>query len=198
MSKKNHHEHAAAKPAVEEPTPEVTPVLEPVVEPPALDSKEQEIATLKDRLLRLQADFDNFRKRTIRDREDMARRAAERLLSDLLPIVDHLELGIEAARQNHIKHSVLEGFEGILKQFQNNLDKAGVTPIETKGQSFDPNAHECVAHLPSDSLPENAIVEETRKGYKLGTYILRASQVIVSTGPVKNSSPDPEAEKSTP
>jgi molecular chaperone GrpE len=188
MSKKNHPEHVPPQPIAEEPTPVLTPVVEPVVESPAVDPKDQEIATLKDRLLRLQADFDNFRKRTIRDREDMSRRAAEKLLHDLLPIVDHLEMGLEAARQHHIKHSVLEGFEGILKQFQTNLEKAGVTPIETKGQPFDPNYHECVTQIASEEHPEGVIIEETRKGYKLGTYLLRASQVIVSTGPAKASS----------
>jgi len=193
MSKKNQHEPAAAPQPVEtEPAPVLTPVVEPAAEPPAIDPKDQEIATLKDRLLRLQADFDNFRKRTLRDREDTTRRAAERLLQDMLPIVDHFELGLEAARQHHIKHNVIDGFEGILKQFQTNLEKAGVTPIETKGQSFDPNCHECVAHIPSEEHPDGIIIEETRKGYKLGTYLLRASQVIVSTGPAKDSSQSSE------
>jgi len=198
MSKKNHHEHATPQPTAAEPTPApsttpvvepvIEPVIEPVVEQTAVDPKDQEIASLKDRLLRLQADFDNFRKRTLRDREDMARRAAERLLQDLLPIVDHFELGLESAKQHHIKHSVIEGFDGILKQFKTNLEKAGVTPIETKGQIFDPNCHECVTQIASEEHPEGCIIEETRKGYKLGTYVLRASQVIVSTGPAKNSS----------
>ncbi|MEI8141012.1 MAG: nucleotide exchange factor GrpE [bacterium] len=192
MSKKNHPEHELPQPAAEEPTPVLTPVVEPVVESPAIEPKDQEIATLKDRLLRLQADFDNFRKRTLRDREDMSRRAAEKLLHDLLPIVDHLEMGLEAARHHHIKHSVLEGFEGILKQFQTNLEKAGVTPIETKDQAFDPNYHECVTQIASEEHPEGVIIDETRKGYKLGTYLLRASQVIVSTGPAKASSQNSE------
>lgn len=197
MSKKNHHEHdqAAPQPVAADPgtatpvPPVVEAVVEPVVEPMVMDPKDQEIAALKDRLLRLQADFDNFRKRTIRDREDMARRAAERLLQELLPIVDHFELGLESARQHHIKHNVIEGFAGILKQFQTTLEKAGVTPIETKGQSFDPNFHECVAQIASEEHPEANIIEETRKGYKLGTYLLRASQVIVSTGPAIAAEP---------
>ena len=190
MSKKHQHEHSATPPVEAEPTPTTAePVIEPVVEPLSIDPKDQEIAALKDRLLRLQADFDNFRKRTLRDRDDMARRAGERILQDLLPIVDHFELGLEAARQNHIKHSVTEGFEGILKQFKTNLDKAGVTAIETKGQLFDPNCHECVTQLASEEHPEGTIIEETRKGYKLGTYLLRASQVIVSTGPARAAEP---------
>ena len=151
----------------------------------ALDPKDVELAVLKDRLLRLQADFDNFRKRTLRDREDMARRAAEKILKELLPAIDHFDLGIQAARKSHIKHAVVEGFEGILKQFYGILEKSGVTPIETRGQSFDPHIHECVTQIPSEEHPESMVIEETRKGYRLGTYILRASQVIVSSGPAK-------------
>lgn len=158
-------------------------------EPVALDPKDVELAVLKDRLLRLQADFDNFRKRTLRDREDMARRAAEKILKELLPAIDHFDLGIQAARKSHIKHAVVEGFEGILKQFYGILEKSGVTPIETRGQSFDPHIHECVTQIPSEEHPESMVIEETRKGYRLGTYILRASQVIVSSGPAKAADP---------
>ena len=163
-------------------------------EPVAIDPKDAEIAVLKDRLLRLQADFDNFRKRTLRDREDMARRAAERILKELLPAIDHFDLGIQAARKSHVKHAVVEGFEGILKQFQGILEKSGVTPIETRGQVFDPHSHECVTQIPSEEHPESMVIEETRKGYRLGTYVLRASQVIVSSGPAKTSD---SAEKDT-
>jgi molecular chaperone GrpE len=174
--------------------PAVTPEPAPQDEQAAIDPKDAELAVLKDRLLRLQADFDNFRKRTVRDREDMARRASERILKELLPAIDHFDLGIQAARKSHIKHAVVEGFEGILKQFQSILEKAGVTPIETRGQVFDPHIHECVTQIPSEEHPESMVIEETRKGYRLGTYVLRASQVIVSSGPAKTAD---SAEKDT-
>ena len=113
--------------------------------------------------------------------------------------MDHFDLGLQAAQKHHVKHTVIEGFEGILKQFQAVLDKSGVTPIETKGQVFDPHSHECVAQVPSEEHPENMIIEETRKGYRLGTYVLRASQVIVSTGPVAgNNQATPAVEAVTP
>lgn len=192
MSNKSNNDAGTPPP---ETVPESGPVpTEETPETPAvaLDPRDQEIATLKDRLLRLQADFDNFRKRTVRDREDMARRAAEKTLKELLPAIDHFDLGIQAARKNHIKHAVVEGFEGILKQFQGILEKSGVTPIETRGQVFDPHNHECVAQIPSEEHPENVVIEETRKGYRLGTYVLRASQVIVSSGPAKPAAQEPE------
>lgn len=164
---------------------------------PVPDARDMEIAVLKDRLLRLQADFDNFRKRTVRDRDDMVRRASENILKELLPAVDHFDLGLQSARKHHVKHTVIEGFEGILKQFQAVLERAGVTPIETRNQTFDPHVHECVAHVASEEHPENIIIEETRKGYRLGSYVLRASQVIVSTGPANATGSDVKADEQT-
>ena len=172
---------SAAVPGPAEPAQTESAQQEPDL--PPSDPRDAEITALKDRMIRLQADFDNFRKRTLRDRDDMVRRASEKILKDLLPPVDHFDLGLQAARKHHVKHAVLDGLEGVLKQFQSVLEKSGVIPIETKGQSFDPHSHECVAQIPSEEHPDNMIIEETRKGYRLGTYILRASQVIVSTGP---------------
>ncbi len=175
-------------PAVE-PTPppaESAPAPQPE---PAPDPRDAEIAGLKDRLLRLQADFENFRKRVARDREDNARRASEALLKELLPVADHLELGVSSARSHHVKHTVVEGLESIQKQLEQVLAKAGVTAIETKGRPFDPRLHECVAHIPSEEHPENTIVTETRRGFMLGTYVLRAPQVVVSSG---SAAPAPE------
>jgi molecular chaperone GrpE len=172
---------APEPPPAPEPAPEVTAVADP---------REMEIALLKDRLLRLQADFDNFRKRTARDREDMARRAAERILMDLLPVVDHFELGLHAAHKHHVKHAVLEGFEGVLKQLQGVLERAGIAPVEARHKPFDPTVHECVAQVHSEEHAENVIIEETRKGYMLGQYLLRAAQVIVSCGPA-DAAPTP-------
>lgn len=195
-------EEASAAPGGNEPVEPNAPASEAAAAAPdaaaaepAIDARDLEIVALKDRLLRLQADFDNFRKRTVRDREDQARRATERLLKDLLPVVDHFELGLQAARKHHVKHAVIDGLEGVLKQMEQVLDKAGVTPISTQGQTFDPHLHECVAHLPSDEHPDQVIIQETRRGYRLGTFLLRASQVIVSTGPAPAAAAEPAASK---
>lgn len=180
------------------PTPETATTAGAGPATPGADPRDLEIAALKDRLLRLQADFDNFRKRTVRDREDQSRRACERILKDLLPVVDHFELGLQAAHKHHVKHAVIDGLGGVLKQLEQVLDKAGVTPIVTQGQVFDPHLHESVTHLPSDEHPEHVIIQETRRGYKLGSFLLRAAQVIVSTGPAadaaKPAEPPPAAE----
>jgi molecular chaperone GrpE len=188
-------EAAVATPQPEVPSPESTPAAasEPVVSaepPPPPDPRDEEIAALKDRLLRLQADFENFRKRTVRDREDQIRRASERILKDFLPVIDHFELGLQSAHKHHVKHSVVDGFENVRKQFQQALEKAGVVPIETQGKTFDPRLHESITQVHSEEHPENAIIQETRRGYMLGSYVLRAAQVIVSTGPAP--APPPE------
>lgn len=200
----------AAKDKAEETKPEapVTPSAEPQPETvptpkdaesagSAPDPRDVEIAALKDRLLRLQADFENFRKRTIRDREDQARRATEAVLKDFLPVVDHFELGVVSAHKHHVKHAVIEGFENVLKQLRLALERAGVTPIDTKDQVFDPHLHECITQMHSEEHPVNTVIQETRKGYKLGSFVLRAAQVIVSTGPALESaaSAPPAAEK---
>lgn len=201
---KNKHAQNAATP---EPTPEPPPPAETEPIPaeaapaapgePAQDPRDTEIAALKDRLIRLQADFENFRKRVNRDREDNARRACESLLKALLPIADHLELGIRAAHKHHVKPSVTEGFESVRKQLDQVFEKAGVTVIDTQKKAFDPNLHECVAHVPSMEHPENTIIEETRRGYLLGSYILRAPQVIVSSGSSQPVQPPETAGEAT-
>jgi molecular chaperone GrpE len=183
MDDKNKH----ATPDDNEPAAPATPPAE--AEVPAADPRDTEIAALKERLLRLQADFDNYRKRAARDREDQARRACEHILEDLLPVLDHFDLGLKAAQKHHVKHAVIDGLGNVLKQFEQVLEKAGVVPIETLGKVFDPHLHECVAHLPSEEHPEHVIIQETRRGYRLGTFLLRASQVIASTGPAKTGAP---------
>lgn len=189
-------EQAAVQPDSGTVQPEAVPPPAPEspasAEPPTADPRDEEIAALKDRLLRLQADFENFRKRTVRDRDDQARRACEKILKDLLPVVDHFDLGVQSAHKHHIKHAVIEGFEGVQKQFHQALEKAGVMPIETLNQPFDPHLHESVAQVHSEEHPENTVIQETRRGYRLGAYVLRAAQVIVSKGP---ASPATEAAK---
>jgi len=167
------------------PSPEAATSTEGATAPDGNDPRDVEIASLKDRLLRLQADFDNFRKRTVRDREDQSRRACERILKDLLPVIDHFDLGLQAAHKHHVKHAVIDGLAGVLKQFEQVLEKAGVTPIVTQGQVFDPHVHEPLTRLPSNEHPEHVIIQETRRGYKLGNFLLRPAQVIISTGPAE-------------
>ena len=141
-----------------------------------------ERAALGDRLLRLQADFENFRKRTQRERSDLSRRATEHLMEELLPILDHFELGFENAERNEANPAVVEGFRLVYDQVINTLGKFGLTAIAVEGQHFDPHLHEAITHLPSEEHPPDTVVTQTRRGYLLGDRLLRAAQVVVSSG----------------
>lgn len=181
-----------AKQAPEKEKPEDT---KDAVEPqPALKVVEQaapaETEVLKDRLLRLQADFENFRKRTLREKNDLYQRANMDLLQELLPALDHFELGLHMAEQHKVEKAVIDGLKLVYDQLLNALMKFGVAPIEAEGQPFDPTFHEAVTHVPSEEQPADTIIAVTRRGYKLGDSLLRASQVVVSSGPVEKTVPE--------
>ena len=138
---------------------------------------------LKDRLLRLQADFDNYRKRMDREKKDWIAFASEKLVLELLPVLDHFELGLADSAKNGAPPAIQEGFQLVCNQFRGALEKAGVQAIDAEGQPFDPNLHEAITHMPSDTVPEGHVVAQTRRGYKLGDKLLRAAQAVVSSGP---------------
>lgn len=153
----------------------------------AVEPEQPRETILEERLLRLQADFENFRKRTLREKEDLYRRANEDIMLELLPVLDHLELAFLAAGTDGEELAVVKGFRLVGEQLQQALQKFGLQPIETEDVDFDPNVHEAIQHLPSDKVPENAIIARTRAGYMLGNRLLRAAQVVVSSGPQDQS-----------
>ena len=177
--KEQHAKHAADHKAHEKKPEDAK--AEP--KPAAPSAAPSEIDQLKDRILRLQADYDNFRKRTARDQDEMASRANADLILKLLPIMDHFERGLREARAHKADQLVVDGFQLIYDQFMSSLQKAGLVPLNAEGQMFDPNLHEAITHIPSEEHPADTVVTETRRGYLLGGKLLRASQVIVSSGP---------------
>lgn len=164
----------------EEPVPaaEVPASDAPAAEAPPADAA----PPADDRLLRLQADFDNYRKRMMREKADIYRRANEDIMEELLPVLDHLELALTAVGASEQLDSIAKGFKLVGEQLLSVLNKFGLTPIETDGVAFDPNVHEAILHMPSTEVPENAIISRTRAGYMLGGQLLRAAQVVVSSG----------------
>jgi molecular chaperone GrpE len=133
-------------------------------------------------LLRLRADFENYRKRAQRERKQVEARATEELATELLPVMDHLEMALNAARDHGTDESVVEGFEMVLSQFFGAMQKHGLESIDADKGEFDPSVQEAVAHIPSEDVPENNIVQQTRRGYKLGDKVIRAAEVVVSSG----------------
>jgi len=162
----------------------------------------EEVAALKgeneelsNRMLRLRADFENFRKRTVKERADIARRSNENLLADLIPVLDHFEMGLDMARQNEIPAAVLDGFKLVYEQLLQAIQKAGVVRIEAEGEVFNPHQHECISHLPSEDVPEGVVSTQTRCGYRIDNYILRAAQVVVSSGPAPTAAQEEETQE---
>ena len=140
----------------------------------------------RDRLLRSIAEFDNYRKRIERERRELAEFVSFEILHDLLPLVDDLERALAAAAPSgesttQTVASYRAGIELIHKQLAELLRKRNVTPIEAKGADFDPHVHQAVATEPSDSHRDNEVIEELRRGYRLGERLLRPAMVKVAS-----------------
>ena len=137
-----------------------------------------EIASLKDQLLRIRADFENSRKRLTREKEESLKYANQSILSDFLPLLDHLELGLQAAASAKDVASVIAGLKLIQGQFDRFLTEHGVTPIDAVGQPFDPHLHEALGQEPAPGKPEGTVLHQRRRGYKMGDRLLRPASVV--------------------
>jgi molecular chaperone GrpE len=137
----------------------------------------------RDLALRSQADFENYKKRCAREKEEAIKYANSSLFERLTTIVDNFELGLSAARGQSEKSPIYSGMSMVLKQLGDFLAENGLQPIDAEGQKFDPNLHEAIAHEPSDAVPEGTVVRQTRRGYRFKDRLLRPSAVVVSSGP---------------
>lgn len=150
-----------------------------------LNEAQKELERQRNDYLMAVADLENYRKRVTKEKEEARIAAKTDVLEGLLPIVDNLALGLEAANRHKADSvgTVLRGFEMILAQMQALLKDYGVELIEPKrGDKFDPNNHEGVAHAPDDAIPEGHIVEVVRPGYRVAGRLLRPVSVVVSSG----------------
>lgn len=151
------------------------------------DPRDAEIAALKkslkeaeDRVLRARADFDNYRKRSIREREEFAKMAAGDVIKAILPTADNLARALAAIPEDN---PLAKGVKLSYDSFVAALGDNGAQKIETAGKTFDPNLHEALAQMPSDTVPAGDVIEEFRAGWTLNGRLLRAAQVVVSSGP---------------
>ncbi len=142
---------------------------------------EEQLKELNDRYLRLYAEFDNYKKRVARDRQELFREAHEGLLRELLPSLDNLERALQHAQES--TQGLVEGVEMTLKELRRTLEKFGLRPIEALGRPFDPRFHHAVSQVERDDVQDQTVVEELRKGYMYGEKVLRASLVAVSRRP---------------
>jgi molecular chaperone GrpE len=158
--------------------------------PGQLTAKEEELKALNDKYLRLAAEFDNYKRLAHRDQRDQIRFGNEQLLRELLPVVDNLERAIKAAKGTTSSEGLIQGVDLTLKQLQSVLGKFGVQSIPTMGQPFDPSGHQAVATVPSSQVPDQHVVEEFQRGYRLHDRILRPAMVTVSSGAESASNGD--------
>lgn len=139
-----------------------------------------DIEVLKDKHLRLQAEYDNYRRRTLKEKADLIMSANQKILKDLLPVVDDLDLAIENMSKTEDIQSVREGIDLIMKKFQGFLSQQGVAEITAKGESFDVDKHEAIAKFPAPSEDmKGKIIDVTKKGYTLNGNVMRFAQVVV-------------------
>jgi molecular chaperone GrpE len=148
-------------------------------------SLQADLDRFRDLAARSQADFENYKKRCAREKEEGIKYANTSLLEKLVPIVDNFELGLEAARGEGEKSPIYSGMSLVLKQLKDFLVDHGLQPIEAVGQKFDPNLHEAIAHEASRA-PEGTVTRQTRRGYRFKDRLLRPSSVAVSRGPRKS------------
>lgn len=144
------------------------------------DKKDEQIEELMDKLTRQMAEFDNFRKRTEKEKSAMYEVGAKDIIEKILPVIDNFERGLDAVTEEQKNDSFLTGMEMIYKQIMTTLDGVGVKVIEAVGQEFNPDLHNAVMHVEDEEVGENIIVEEFQKGYTYRDSVVRHSMVKVA------------------
>ncbi len=144
------------------------------------DPRDEKIEELEDRVKRQMAEFDNFRKRTEKEKSHMYEVGARDVIEKILPVVDNFERGLAAVPEEERTNPVIEGMDKIYKQLMTVLTDLGVAPIEAAGQEFDPNLHNAVMHIEDEELGENIVAEEFQKGYTYKEAVIRHSMVKVA------------------
>jgi molecular chaperone GrpE len=176
---------AADTPAAAEP---LVPLEPATVTPEQLTELKERAAKADehwDRLLRTTADFDNFKKRAAREKQEAIKYANESLLQKLVPVLDSLDMALTAAQatQAEAGQSLQTGFSMISQQLKNVLADAGLEAVDASGKTFDPNLHEAVSQRETPDVPEGQVIQQLRKGYKLRERLLRPASVVVAKQP---------------
>lgn len=140
----------------------------------------KQVEDAQQRALRAQADFDNYRRRTLKEKEELAQYASMKLITELLPVIDNFERAISAAKTTEDKDSFIKGVDMIFRQFNQVLQQEGLAQMETVGQPFNPDFHQAIMQVESDEHEDGIVVEEVQRGYMLKDKVLRPAMVKVS------------------
>ena len=159
---------------------------------PRIEKLKDEIAAEKDRNIRLLADFDNFRRRVTREKNETYQRAAEATIAEFLPVLDNFDRAIAQAPE--AGDAFADGVRMVYGQLSDVLAKAGVTPVQALGAPFNPAEHEAIAYQPSADAPEGQVIYEAKRGYRMGDRVIRPASVIVSSGAPQAAAPAGQAE----
>lgn len=147
---------------------------------PEKDKLKEQVDELNDKLIRQMAEFDNFRKRTEKEKDQMFETGAKSVIEKILPVIDNFERGFQSVEKEDEEDSFTQGMRMVYKQLMDELDKMDVKPIEATGKEFDPNLHNAVMHIDDESLGENIVAEELQKGYTYRGSVVRHSMVKVA------------------
>lgn len=181
-------------PAADTATPPGAGPLLAASEPTLVPAPPSREAHLQDQLLRLRADFDNFRKRAQRERGEWTEAACEALMHDLLPVLDHFQLALQAGAGQPAVAAFSQGIQMTFHQLMGVLEKYGLNAFDAGQEPFDPARFEAISQLASETVPEGVVLAQTRRGYRLKTKLLRPAQVVVSRGREPAAPPPANAE----
>lgn len=158
----------------------------------------QELSELNNRYLRLYADFENYKRLTAKDKEELIKYSNEELMRELLSVIDHLELALQHASNSENASALAQGVEMTMRELKTLLEKYNLANIESLGKPFDPSVHHAISQIESEDDEENIVVTEFRKGYKLRDRVLRAALVGVSKKPSQKEENSDETERPEP
>nr|WP_049773658.1 nucleotide exchange factor GrpE [Salisediminibacterium selenitireducens] len=164
----------------DQPVSEEEAVEEETVSVEDYNQLKDDFEEMKNKMLRVQADFDNFRRRTKIEQETAAKYRSQRLAEELLPAMDNFERAMQVSPESDDAKSLLKGVEMVYNQIGQALEKEGITPIEAVGQPFDPNLHQAIMQVEDDQFDSNTVVEEMQRGYQLKDRVIRPSMVKVN------------------
>lgn len=156
---------------------------------------EELLAEETDKLLRLRADFDNYRKRMARETDEIRERSKIIVVSDFLPVYDFFRMAMDHAAHTDDINALKQGMQMIMNEFSRAFEELGVKEIEAVGKAFDPKLHDAVKSEASEEVPEGIVISQWKAGYKLGDRLIRPSSVVVSSGPAKEEGKKGEDQK---